>query len=122
MYLDLQEKSKLCATIHQLLKTRGGQWVTADIYIRREEEEDDTTDQFRQQAKQFFAEHDIQQNKFSNLEEAETFFADNGFKVTRREGLVFERLSSLRFFGNSGAEGRLRERMSDRETWVLEPA
>src|SRR6185295_11166141 len=74
MYLNPDEKRRLCATIRNLLKERGGQWITADIYIRREEEEDDTTDEFRQQAKQFFAEHDIQQNKFDSFEEAAVFF------------------------------------------------
>ena len=38
MYLDMEEKEKLCKTIHSLLMERGGYWITADIYIKNRQE------------------------------------------------------------------------------------
>jgi len=31
MYLDKEEKIKLCSIIHAIIKQRGGEWVTADV-------------------------------------------------------------------------------------------
>ena len=35
MYLNRQEKEQLCSNIREVLKQRGGHWITADIYIRQ---------------------------------------------------------------------------------------
>ncbi|HZY24832.1 MAG TPA: hypothetical protein VFE71_03325, partial [Bacteroidales bacterium] len=62
MYLDKDEKEKLCRTIHSLLEVRGGYWITADVYIKNQQEKlnlkiDDWT-------KNFFLKHNIEDNKF----------------------------------------------------------
>lgn len=34
MYLNNEEKEKLCKIIYEILKERGGYWITADIYLK----------------------------------------------------------------------------------------
>ncbi|MGN6163438.1 MAG: hypothetical protein ACTHOF_02765, partial [Flavisolibacter sp.] len=35
VYLNREEKLKLCSNIHKVLEQRGGYWITADIYIKQ---------------------------------------------------------------------------------------
>jgi O-methyltransferase involved in polyketide biosynthesis len=122
MYLNTEEKGRLCATIRELLRKRGGCWITADIYIRGEEELRGNDDEFMKQAQSFFAAHDIQENKFTSLEEATEFFTANGFNISRTETLVPERLSALKYFGTDRMPDTLKEKLSERQTWMLEVA
>lgn len=34
LYLNTQEKEKLCKIIYDVLKERGGYWITADVYLK----------------------------------------------------------------------------------------
>ena len=96
MYLDLKEKENLCSIIHKILKERGGYWVTADIYLKNKHEKlnlkiDDRT-------KDFFLEHNIEANKFSSFEEAESFFRRMGFIIDKVANIKRSELSSIRYF------------------------
>ncbi|MFD2717818.1 class I SAM-dependent methyltransferase [Hymenobacter monticola] len=80
MYLTLEEKARLCQTIHAILKQRGGCWITADIYVKRPA---DLRMELPQSAgeRRFFEQHHIEENKFDSYEAARAFFAAQGFEA-----------------------------------------
>jgi O-methyltransferase involved in polyketide biosynthesis len=120
MYLDMDEKERLCKTIHSLLTERGGYWITADIYIKNKQEKlnlkiDNTT-------KDFFLKHNIEDNKFVSYEEAEKFFNRMGFIIDRKADVKGSKLSSLKFFFKSVTLKQLfglRKGGKVQETWRL---
>jgi len=79
MYLAADEKARLAASIHSALCSRGGRWVTADVYLRRE-----ATIVREQQLEKFLAEHRVEEQKFASWEQAELFFTNAGFAVERK--------------------------------------
>lgn len=81
MYLDDEEKRCLATNIRNLLTTRGGVWITADIYVRTTQTifRDETT-------KAFVQAHGIDEKKFATFEGAEAFFTENGFAIQSRAG------------------------------------
>jgi O-methyltransferase involved in polyketide biosynthesis len=79
MYLGADEKARLAASIHTALRSRGGRWITADVYLRREQ-----TSPREEQVEKFLAEHRVEEQKFDSWEEAETFFMKAGFGVDRK--------------------------------------
>jgi O-methyltransferase involved in polyketide biosynthesis len=79
MYLGVDEKARLAASIHAALRSRGGRWITADVYLRRE-----PTIPREEQVEKFLAEHHVEEQKFGSWDEAEAFFAKAGFTVERR--------------------------------------
>ncbi|AXY73072.1 hypothetical protein D3H65_03400 [Paraflavitalea soli] len=123
VYLDTAEKRQLCATIHRLLKERGGYWVTGDVYIKRDMSRllDHPQEAFDEHLTQFLKEHRIEENKFENYEEAEAFFTSCHFAIRRRIDIDYSSLSSLGLISRTVAESEVREWMQGRETWVLEP-
>jgi O-methyltransferase involved in polyketide biosynthesis len=96
MYLDPMEKENLCSIIHKILKDRGGYWITADIYLKNKHDKlnlkiDDRT-------KDFFLQHNIEDNKFSSFKEAESFFRRMGFIIDKEANIKHKELSSIRHF------------------------
>jgi O-methyltransferase involved in polyketide biosynthesis len=79
MYLGADEKVRLAASIHAALRSRGGRWITADVYLRRE-----PTVPREEQVQQFLADHRVEEQKFDSWDEAERFFAQAGFAVERK--------------------------------------
>lgn len=94
MYLGPDEKKQLCQTIHQLLKERGGCWITADIYIKRSEEMQRAMPHTRGEAS-FFEQHNIENNKFDSYEAAEAFFKEQGFQLVKEATPNYKELSVL---------------------------
>ncbi len=94
MYLDMEEKKKLCDIIHSSLKERGGCWITADIYVKRPPEMMMTLPQSEKEAA-FFEQHKIEENKFDNYEAAEAFFNQQGFKLVREAVPDYVNMSAL---------------------------
>jgi O-methyltransferase involved in polyketide biosynthesis len=95
MYLDTREKEKLCRIIHEILKERGGYWITADIYLKNkfgklELKLDDKT-------RDFFEQHNIEENRFESFKEAETFFKSMGFTIDKEAKIQRSQLSSLKY-------------------------
>jgi len=123
VYLDTAEKRQLCATIHRLLKERGGYWVTGDAYIKRDMTRllDQPQESFDENLTKFLQEHRIEENKFESYEEAEAFFNSCHFAVRRRIDIDYPSLSSLALITRVVEEDQVREWMQGRETWVLEP-
>jgi len=118
MYLGAEEKKQLCHTIRQVLATRGGYWITGDIYIRQEAKESGSgnamVDTFRK-------EHRMDENMFTSFEEAAQLFAQYGFEVVEREGLAAEALSCLDLPGVRKNEVLqfLQNKPQVRESWCL---
>jgi len=123
MYLDEEEKTKLCGIIHNILKARGGYWITADIYIKNQHEKlilniDNST-------KKFFKEHKIEDNKFASFEEAEIFFNKMGFQLDKEAEVNRSDLSSMKYFlKNISAEqlSKFRDTGRIQATWRLRVA
>jgi O-methyltransferase involved in polyketide biosynthesis len=95
MYLDTREKEKLCRIIRNILKERGGYWITADIYLKNklnklELKVDDKT-------QEFFEQHNIEENRFESFKEAETFFKSMGFIVDKEAKIHRSQLTSLKY-------------------------
>jgi O-methyltransferase involved in polyketide biosynthesis len=80
MYLNSDEKMQLCRTIHAVLKARGGCWITADVYVKRSDEMRAEIPQTAGE-RQFFEQHQIEENKFDNYDAAKVFFEEQGFEI-----------------------------------------
>ena len=92
MYLNLDEKKQLCKIIHNILKQRGGNWITADVYVKRTEEERVNLPQSKGEAA-FFEQHNIEENKFDSYESAEAFFKEQGFELVKEAVPNYQELS-----------------------------
>ncbi len=122
MYLNASEKEKLCQTIRKVLKEKGGYWITADIYVKREAL--GISDfKFNDKLEKFLQEHQIEENKFESFEAAKSFFEKQGFvidkeaqpdrsKLTAFDNLIrsvsSEQLGQMRKAGNMQATWRLK--------------
>lgn len=81
MYLDEAEKKILFKTIHDILKQRGGYWITTDIYIRNEF--DSTVHALGDELSKLVAAHNIEDKKFDSFEHAAEFFKEAGFVIDK---------------------------------------
>jgi O-methyltransferase involved in polyketide biosynthesis len=99
MYLNLGEKKKLCRIIHNILSKRGGYWITADIYIKKQMEKLNL--KMDKDTAAFLEQHKIEENKFSSFEEAEDFFNQQGFVIDKEANVDPAKLSALNYFRNS---------------------
>jgi len=120
MYLDDEEKKKLCGIIRNVLRRRGGYWITADIYLQRKIEGLDLT--FSEREKEFFAHHRIEENKFRSFGEAKTFLFDAGFVVDKEAQIDRSKLSTLPYVMKSASFFQLlkfRRRGKIQATWRL---
>lgn len=121
VYLDEKEKEQLCQNIKKALQSKGGHWITADIYIRRPEEEQEKQDD---PWRQWSQEHGLEEKKFASFSEAEAFFDRMGFKKEKEAQPDYSRLTSLSHFikamGTQGLD-TLRRRSGPRlhATWQL---
>jgi O-methyltransferase involved in polyketide biosynthesis len=96
MYLDWNEKENLCRIIHGILKERGGYWITADIYLKNKN--DKLNLKIDEKTKDFFLQHNIENNKFNSFEEAESFFRRMGFIIDKEASVKRSELSSIKYF------------------------
>lgn len=99
IYLDKNEKKKLCSIIHKILKNRGGYWITADIYIKTQMQKLNLN--IDNKTKEFSELHRIEENKFTSFEEAKEFFESNGFVIDKEESLDISKLSSMEYLTRS---------------------
>jgi O-methyltransferase involved in polyketide biosynthesis len=120
MYLDTIEKEKLCAIIHKILKERGGYWITADIYLKKQIDKLDLNIDSKTQ--RFFEQHQIENNKFDSFEDAKTFFKRMGFRIDKEADIKNSKLSSLKYFMKSTTIKqliRIRRAGKMQATWLL---
>ena len=121
VYLDEKEKQQLAANIRKALLARGGHWITADIYIRRNEAHR-KNDAWRQWSK----EHGLEEKKFESFQAAETFFQNAGFIKEKEATQDYSRLTSFPQFLKATSPEALNElrrpgRPRIHATWRLTP-
>lgn len=120
MYLDENEKEKLCRIIHELLISRGGYWITGDIYIKGEMER--LNEKSEDALKELTAEQRIEDNMFESFGTAESFFRKCNFIIDGESNVEFSKLSSLKYLlGNASTDQLLQLNPSHtiRTTWRL---
>lgn len=96
MYLSMEEKERLCSFIHSVLKERGGWWITADIYIKKQM--DEISRHLPEETREFFEQHNIEDNKFESFDEARKFFDTAGFEIDKEADLNYRELSTFKYF------------------------
>lgn len=94
MYLDMEEKKRLCKTIYKVLEQRGGCWITADVYIRRTDDMRTAVPQSKSE-QAFFEQHRIEENKFESYEAAEAFFKEQGLEFVKEAVPNYGQLSVM---------------------------
>ncbi len=121
VYLNDKQKLRLCKIIHKILSNRKGYWITADIYIKKDEQSGSLTDIFNESGKEFLIQHNVEENKFKSFQAAEAFFRNNGFKIHKKIEVPPSLVSSRKYLGKihrSQLES-LKNRKKTRETWIL---
>lgn len=122
MYLDDGEKKKLCSIISRVLQQRGGYWITADVYLKKTIENLDLT--FTEREKEFFEQHQIEDNKFESFEAAKQFFSSAGFILDKEAHADRSKPSTLKYMMKSASLVQLlkfRSRGKIQATWRLRP-
>jgi hypothetical protein len=94
-YLDKQEQKKLCSIIHNVLKERGGYWITADIYLKNKQPKLGFT--YNDEIKDFYNQHDTESNSFESFKEAEIFFNNLGFVIDKEAKIKYSEMSSFKY-------------------------
>ena len=120
MYLNTGEKEKLCRIIYNVLKQRGGYWITADIYIKNQVDKLDL--KLDDKTKFFFDQHNIEGNKFESFEAAESFFNKNGLIIDKIAETDRSKLSALKYLKESASFKELfkmRKGSKIQTTWRL---
>ncbi len=91
MYLNLEEKTRLCANIHELLTRVRGSWITTDIefHFLRAKLLNSVNLEVREMYKNAIADissrvgRDMINNEFLHIEDATAFFTQAGFTFRR---------------------------------------
>jgi O-methyltransferase involved in polyketide biosynthesis len=119
MYLNRDEKRKLCGIIRDQLKQRGGYWITADVYLKRELDADLKMDD---RLARFFEQHHVQDNMFESFQAAEDLFREAGFVLDQEAATDPAKLSSLPYLMKAATPEQL-SRMGEmgkiHATWRL---
>lgn len=93
MYLNMDEKTKLCRNIADALKERGGYWVTADVYVKDEGLLATLGRTVKEE--KFFMQHDVEQNKFDSFDQAQQFFEAQGLALVREADIAMQDLAAF---------------------------
>jgi O-methyltransferase involved in polyketide biosynthesis len=99
IYLNTEEKEKLCTIIRNVLKERGGYWITADIYKKLGQRIIDTS--IDDKTKRFFEEHQVEANRFDSMEQAEAFFKKMGFVIDKEAEVDHTALSTFPYIAKN---------------------
>ncbi|MBY8992087.1 MAG: hypothetical protein KGD58_15185 [Candidatus Lokiarchaeota archaeon] len=123
VYLNEDQKRRVCSIIYDLLREKGGYWITADVYIKKETQEPITNGFYDEKGRRFIAEHQVEENKFENFKSAEIFFKKCGLDVHKKVEISSGQLSSTKFLAHIPRHklDELRSRKKIRETWILMP-
>ena len=123
MYLNPEEKVKLCNIIRNILKERGGCWIIADIYIRKEIDQRNVM--VTEALQNFYDAHKIEENKFESFDAAEKLFNGCGLVIDKAAGGDYSNLSGLPGFLSKASEGQvdiIKNAGKIRATWRLKVA
>ena len=123
VYLNMDEKRKLCHNIRKVLRQRSGYWITADIYVKSPKSFPEL--KMNDKLQEFFREHRIDENKFNSFEEAAAFFRSEGFIIDKEAEAEHQNSGSLKYLrANATREqlDNLRGAGRIRATWRLKLA
>jgi len=116
-YLNFEEKAAVARNVHDLLKKRGGAWITPDITVLRERPTNEISDLTKEIGKSIG--RDLKEQAFENEKAAVHFFRELGFSVQSRSfGEVEAELVSLKSIPVSAEE---RAFCLDRQAFILKP-
>jgi O-methyltransferase involved in polyketide biosynthesis len=107
MYLNMEEKKQLSATIHRVLSERGGCWITADIYTKVPGLS--SIVKMDDELEHFFEQHHIHENKFEDIEAAERFFKHCGFIIEQEATIDYGKLKAVPFIREKATKEQLEE-------------
>jgi O-methyltransferase involved in polyketide biosynthesis len=119
VYLDTAEKERLCEIIRNILKQRGGYWITADIYVKKE---GDYGIRIVDKLSEFFQQHKIEENKFDSFGAAKEFFKKQGFIIDKEAVPNQSKLTALNYLMQSATPEQLtnmRNAEKVHQTWRL---
>ncbi len=105
MYLETEEKRMLCGIIRDILKERGGYWITADIYKKTVHSAIDV--QIDDKLQDFFAKHRVEEKMFDSFEAAEAFFKSEGFVIDKEAEPEYAQSGALQHVLASAEEEQL---------------
>ncbi len=123
MYLEWEEKQRLCQIIRKILQRRGGYWITADIYLKRQR--GNAVLEQPDQLSEFLEKHHVEEKKFGSFEEAEALFREQGLVIDKEAKPDYGSLSTIRYLNalltpemrrQAGKSGRIHA------TWRLRAA
>ena len=122
MYFNQQQKQKLCSNLYDILQQRGGYWITADVYVKKDEQSTLSFDIFNKGGRTFLNHHNVEEHKFESFETAKDFFYSCGFEIHRKIEVPPEKVSSRKWLRNVPKDilEQLRSRVKIRETWILQ--
>ena len=95
MYLNPGEKEEFAGIVRDILVKRGGYWIVGDIYIRNEMQK--AVVDLNPGLKEFYRQHNIEENRFESFEQAEQFFKKMGFVIDSEAKLKPWQTSSFRY-------------------------
>jgi len=104
MYLNNQEKEKLCKIISGVLARKGGYWITADIYRRTTLTRlKDNNDELKELTDQ----QHIEDNMFDDFDVARDFFRKQGFVVDMESTMDFSKITTIPYLFKNATEAEL---------------
>lgn len=101
IYLNQEEKRKLCRIVHSILKERGGYWITADIYLKPPA--NIPAFKMTDDLQPLLDQHNVNENMFENIEGAATFFESEGFMIDKEGEPVYSQLDSYNYLISSAS-------------------
>ncbi|SDP25719.1 O-Methyltransferase involved in polyketide biosynthesis [Mucilaginibacter sp. OK268] len=123
VYLNMDEKRKLCHNIREVLRQRGGYWITADIYVKSSKSFPEL--KINDELQEFLRGHRIDENKFNSFEEAAAFFKAEGFIIDKEAEAEHQNSGSLKYLRANATQEQLANLRSAgrvRATWRLKLA
>lgn len=119
VYLDPVEKSRLAVIVGNILKKRGGYWITGDVYTQNDVKNKALIPDAK--SRKFREDHQIDENKFEDFTKAHQFFTDHHFEITTRVPFAADELSCLELMEDQKDSiiRKLQNSTPSRETWCL---
>lgn len=121
MYLNDNEKETLCNIIYNVLKQRGGFWITGDVYVKSTLERLDNSS--GDSLKELTDQQRIEDNMFESFDAAKDFFIRVGFAINKEAELDLAKLSSLKYLLNNATQEQLMQLNTlskIQDTWCLQ--
>ncbi len=123
MYLKKEQKEKLYSILRDILLQRGGCWITADVYLKKDQQSTLSFDIICKGGRDFLTTHSIEEHIFDSFKSAEKFFTNCGFEIFKKIEVPSGKVSSRKWLSRVPRDilEELKSRKKARETWILKP-